>query len=482
MTFLLPGSAPARSAVVNTAKGTVKTVAAATTKTVDTLSGLPTIFKGSEGSLGRIRSNEVGAVGDLDNLPPAALGTYTDDFSVAAVPDAVTPSSINVQLDQPATATRQVGPVVIEEFPTQPLPENMRNAGSVSVKVDAPVTRNLDNTLEGVGDVYDPNFVGPVQWEYFYRGHSAPGKEFNSAYAEYKGVDEAFRYVDELENTSRIDAYRAHAVSSQTSPYVSVTSQKPVAEHFARGVNQDQAGYVTKFRFDARDPNKPQFNYENKYNTEEYNPALGRTEAEYLAKVRIDPKHVVEQYRVATNNVEMTRSEMLHQKYGHLSSVERRELISRKAEANAEKWVRNFENQLDSSYPNLHPHFVEKHGPDIPLSPNLRQRSIDGSHPRTGYRNARSRPQESSQFNNWLTQRNILNEAITRETRGLPKYNAIDSQGNPAVKGSYPGGAGRGYTPNRSNLPSPSYNSVLDNWIIRFDPTTGQPFTGYPMR
>ncbi|MDF3055777.1 MAG: Rhs-family protein [Gammaproteobacteria bacterium] len=102
MTFLLPGSAPARNAFVSAGKGTVKTLTTATTKTVDTLSGLPTIFKGSEGSLGRIRSNEVGAIGDLDNLPPATLGTYTDDFSVAAVPDAVGPNSVNVQLDVPA--------------------------------------------------------------------------------------------------------------------------------------------------------------------------------------------------------------------------------------------------------------------------------------------------------------------------------------------------------------------------------------------
>jgi len=122
----------------------------------------------------------------------------------------------------------------------------------------------------------------------------------------------------------------------------------------------------------------------------------------------------------------------------------------------------------------------DKHGPDIPLDPNLKQRSIDGSHPRTGRRRGRARAETSSQFKDWETQRNAINEANTREARGLPKYNARDGRGNNAVKGSTPYGSGRGYTPNRRNPESPKYNEQLDNWIIRYDPETGKPFTGYP--
>jgi len=77
---------------------------------------------------------------------------------------------------------------------------------------------------------------------------------------------------------------------------------------------------------------------------------------------------------------------------------------------------------------------------------------------------------------------NVLNEATSREARGLARYNSMDRQGNPAVIGSYPGGAGHGFTPNRSDLSSPVFNERLDNWIIRFDPATNQPFTGYPTR
>lgn len=76
---------------------------------------------------------------------------------------------------------------------------------------------------------------------------------------------------------------------------------------------------------------------------------------------------------------------------------------------------------------------------------------------------------------------NALNEALTREARGLPKYNAVDGRGNPAVRGSSPGGSGRSYRPNRRDPDSPTYEN-LSNWIIRFDPGAGQPFTGYPTR
>lgn len=74
-----------------------------------------------------------------------------------------------------------------------------------------------------------------------------------------------------------------------------------------------------------------------------------------------------------------------------------------------------------------------------------------------------------------------LNEALTREARGLSRYNGVDGRGNPAVVGSSVNGAGRGFRPNRQDPNSPVFED-LPNWIIRFDPTTERPFTGYPTR
>jgi len=176
---------------------------------------------------------------------------------------------------------------------------------------------------------------------------------------------------------------------------------------------------------------------------------------------------------------QLSRAESLRAKWGHLSQAERRELITQKAEASAERWIKGFENSLARDYPGLNPHFVDKHGPDIPLRPNLEQRSIDGSHPRTG---TRGRPQTSSQFNDWRTQRNVLNEAITRQSRGLPRYNSVDRYGNPQVTGSYPGGAGRGFSPNRRDRLNPNFNPNLENWTVRFNSNYNQPFTAYPSR
>ncbi|WP_038177709.1 RHS repeat domain-containing protein, partial [Vibrio rhizosphaerae] len=164
--------------------------------------------------------------------------------------------------------------------------------------------------------------------------------------------------------------------------------------------------------------------------------------------------------------------------FKELTREQRQQLIAQKVELNAERWVREYEVNLGQSYPGLNPHFVDKHGPDIPLRPNLASRAIDGSHPRTG---APGRfPQPSSQFKDWQTQRNIINEAITREARGLPKYNGFDSQGNPVVTGTYHETVGRGFTKNRQNLSQPHFNPNYTKWTIRFDAGTGQPFTGYP--
>jgi hypothetical protein len=137
---------------------------------------------------------------------------------------------------------------------------------------------------------------------------------------------------------------------------------------------------------------------------------------------------------------------------------------------------------LNSNNPGLNAHFVDKHGPDIPLRPNLEQRSIDGTHPRAVSTPGRPRPQTSTQFQDWRTQMGVINEATTREARGLPKFNFFDAQGNPSVVGRNSAGVGWGFTPNRISPLAPTFNPKLDGWIVRFDSNLGVPFTGYPTR
>ena len=76
----------------------------------------------------------------------------------------------------------------------------------------------------------------------------------------------------------------------------------------------------------------------------------------------------------------------------------------------------------------------------------------------------------------------VLNEANTREARGLTKYNAVDTQGNNAIIGRMDSGVGRGYSPNRADPSNPRYNDKLDGWTVRIDPNTGEPFTAYPTK
>ncbi len=136
----------------------------------------------------------------------------------------------------------------------------------------------------------------------------------------------------------------------------------------------------------------------------------------------------------------LSRGAYLRQKYAHLSPEQRAARIAQRGEDSAKRWVEKLEQRLGS-------HFVEKHAPDIPLRPNLARRSIDGSHPRTGAPGDYAQP--SSQFVDWRTQMHALNEAMTREARGLPVANYyINGNANlPAVLGTFGGRVvGRGFT------------------------------------
>lgn len=447
MTFLLPGSAPARSAVVNTAKGTVKTVAAATTKTVDTLSGLPTIFKGSEGSLGRIRSNEVGAVGDLDNLPPAALGTYTDDFSVAAVPDAVTPSSINVQLDQPATATRQVGPVVIEELPTQPLPENMRNVGEVPV-IPALSRDEAQLLLSQSND----------EFTYFARGDINRRDTFLSSLAEERGVEASRKsYLDAESNGLLDDLFDRHGnLGSQGLPTIGVSRDVQVAEYFARGPQQTQAGHVTVFKMKTDDFNKlAERNFENRRDVFDINPNIGKPEQEYLFNTQIDSKYVVGQYQVATNKAVdgVVTSNSISQKIseaGYLSRIER----------------------LESIYGSQGVHSIEKHGAQTTgMKQYRRVQHKDYPNPTTGAPGNKTKT--ASKFLTHKDHYEILRSAILQRKMS-PEVNDFEVVLN------------RNIGVNIKNLGThkdrgPYSAEYTNTAIVRFDPNTGKMFTAFPI-
>lgn len=78
-----------------------------------------------------------------------------------------------------------------------------------------------------------------------------------------------------------------------------------MAEYFARGSQQAQAGHVTIFKMKSEEFNKlAQRNFENRRDVFDINPNIGKPEQEYLFNTQIDSKYVVGQYQVATNRVE----------------------------------------------------------------------------------------------------------------------------------------------------------------------------------
>ncbi len=174
-----------------------------------------------------------------------------------------------------------------------------------------------------------------------------------------------------------------------------------------------------------------------------------------------------------------SRTQQLQYKWQGIKPENRPVLINNLADANAGRWVQEYQSALNAKYPGLNAHFVDKHGPDIPLRPNLEQRAIDGTHPRTGITPNSVSPRKSSQFLDWLSMRNTLNEAITREARGLPRCNA-GSIDKPMVKGDFYGGGGQGFRPNSQMPTAPIFNPNLSKWSVGFDKNLDVPFTTFP--
>ncbi|MCH7344474.1 hypothetical protein LZ017_13910 [Pelomonas sp. CA6] len=155
-----------------------------------------------------------------------------------------------------------------------------------------------------VGDVYSPDFVGPVQWEYFYRGDSALRTEFLSSMAQSNGVHAAESFLSTRSTGAFGDILAEHGVSSSTSPFVSTSRNPRVAEYFARGPSQTQDGVLTTFRVEAReaaalmDQGRLVQNTENPMSFFEPNPAIGLPEAEFLFGPAINPRYIYQQVPV----------------------------------------------------------------------------------------------------------------------------------------------------------------------------------------
>jgi hypothetical protein len=65
-----------------------------------------------------------------------------------------------------------------------------------------------------LGDVYSPEFVGPVQWKYFYRGDATARTDFLSPMAQERGVQATTEFLDSRASGTFGDIYAEHGVSS----------------------------------------------------------------------------------------------------------------------------------------------------------------------------------------------------------------------------------------------------------------------------
>ncbi|WP_448093526.1 RHS repeat-associated core domain-containing protein [Pseudomonas lini] len=155
-----------------------------------------------------------------------------------------------------------------------------------------------------------------------------------------------------------------------------------------------------------------------------------------------------------------------------LTTEQRRARINELAEANAKGRVMAMEDKYDM-------HTVKKHSSEIPDAA-LKQRAINGAHPKTGRVPVPPRGNLSSQFANWRVHFNALNKAMTRERLGLAPYTGWDHNNDPIVRMELPG-AGRGYRPNKKDKQNPTLNDDLNWFEVKFDQDkVAWPYTGFP--
>jgi hypothetical protein len=161
------------------------------------------------------------------------------------------------------------------------------------------IVANSTGRIAYSGDVYATDFVGPVKWEYFYRGDATARTEFLSSMAQERGVPATTEFLNSRSSAQFNDIYAEHGISSQGLPTIGVSDNRLVAEYFARGPGQNQSGFVTTFRLESRDAAKFAVpNYENPQSFFEINPSIGLPEREYLFHPQIDPKYIYQQIQV----------------------------------------------------------------------------------------------------------------------------------------------------------------------------------------
>jgi hypothetical protein len=150
------------------------------------------------------------------------------------------------------------------------------------------------------GDVYSSRFVGPVQWEHFYRGDATQRTSFLSSMAQERGLLASTEFLSNRSGVPFTDMYATHGnIGSQGLPTIGVSKDPIVADYFARGSQQNQNGFVTTFRIESREAQSVAFrNFENRYDVFNINPNIGRMEQEYIFHNQIDKKYIFQQQPV----------------------------------------------------------------------------------------------------------------------------------------------------------------------------------------
>jgi len=92
----------------------------------------------------------------------------------------------------------------------------------------------------------------------------------------------------------------------------------------------------------------------------------------------------------------------------------------------------------------------------------------------------KSREVHSSRFLSHKAQRNAYNEAMTRESRKMPRFTGEDSMGNLVVRMETEN-IGEGYEPNPADPSDPRYISEMYGFEMRFDFETLEPWALYPI-
>lgn len=124
---------------------------------------------------------------------------------------------------------------------------------------------------------------------------------FVSSIAEEQGISASrFNYLNRESNGLLDDLFDYHGnVGSQGLPTIGVSTDRAVAEYFARGPRGNQAGFVTEFKMQRHEfESLAKRNYENRRDVFDINPNIGKQEQEWLFNSFIPDSAVVKQWQV----------------------------------------------------------------------------------------------------------------------------------------------------------------------------------------